>query len=308
MNNLHRLLDDNLQRPPEYRQQFTNHLPMALHALHSLGASADRQRAFAAGYGARFEGRTAQPEAFAALRAEFDAALAREGEDAVLRRVLPELLPGVAAAAFHGVIRTAHAVEAGHRGELAAGLAYWAWRRQPLALPPTAGEPMAFEAWAAALIDAAPGCRFDGPMISVRMQQAGKSAPYLALAGRLQTAPDTLARLAGLAVERYTATRNFTVLHLVTGLRAVRVLMPWVDDTVAVGAVLVRAFTAAYLAARVAPAALLPAPPAGDWPTVVAAAVASDDDHVIKLVEACRAEAAVYGEGRYLQAAALAVA
>ena len=42
-------------------------------------------------------------------------------------------LPGVAAAAFHGLIRTAHAVQSGHAGEVAAALAYWAWRWQPLA-------------------------------------------------------------------------------------------------------------------------------------------------------------------------------
>ena len=38
---------------------------------------------------------------------------------------------------------------------------------------------------------------------------------------------------------------------------------------------------------------------------VVAAAITSDDDHVIKLVHACREEATVYGEGNYLHAAAL---
>ena len=36
-------------------------------------------------------------------------------------------------------------------------------------------------------------------------------------------------------------------------------------------------------------------------------AVASNDDHVIKLVYSCRAEAAVYGEGARRHAAALAV-
>lgn len=308
MNELHRLLDHNLQLPPEYHDGLSNHLPMALHALHSLGAGGDRLRDYFSRYVTRFEGRTGLPAAFAALRAGFDAALARDGEDAVLRRVLPDLLPGVAAAAFHGVIRTAHAVQAGHRGELAAALAYWAWRHQPLAAPP-AGEPMAFDDWAAALIDSAPAFRLEAPLISLRMQQADSSVPYLALAGRLAPGPDTLARLAGLAVERYTASRNFTVLHMVTGLRAVRVLMPWVDDSAAAGAVLVRAFTAAYLAARVGPAASAGSNPvhAGGWPAVTAAAIASDDDHVIKLVEACRAEAAVYGVGRYLQAAALAV-
>src|SRR3569833_107091 len=54
----------------------------------------------------------------------------------------PRLLPGSAAGATHGVIRVGHAVrslldlETGPRvTELAHGLAYWAARWQPLALP-----------------------------------------------------------------------------------------------------------------------------------------------------------------------------
>ena len=60
-------------------------------------------------------------------------------------------LPGVAAAAFHGLIRTAHAVQSGHAGEVAAALAYWAWRWQPLAPPPQGGEALPFDDWAARL-------------------------------------------------------------------------------------------------------------------------------------------------------------
>ena len=52
----------------------------------------------------------------------------------------PRLLPGLVAAATHGVIRTGHAVEAlltdgetpEHLTELAHGLAYWAARWQPV--------------------------------------------------------------------------------------------------------------------------------------------------------------------------------
>ena len=52
----------------------------------------------------------------------------------------PRLLPGVAAAATHGVIRVGHAVralaedgeDADHLAELAHGLAYWAARWQPV--------------------------------------------------------------------------------------------------------------------------------------------------------------------------------
>ncbi len=91
------LLDGQLTLPPEYRNALNNHLPMALHA-------------------------------------HFADAIARDDMDPVLRAGVPALIPGVAAAALHDDIRTAHAVGAGQPGELATALAYWAaaWS----ALPP----------------------------------------------------------------------------------------------------------------------------------------------------------------------------
>lgn len=246
-----------------------------------------------------------RPDAFALLQAAFGEALAQEQRETLLYALLPQLRPGVAAAAFHGAIRTAHAVESGHDGELAAALAYWAWRWQPLA-PPPSGAPIAFDGWAARLVAEAPSWTTDGPLISLRMAAATSSAPYTALAGRLQVTADLLPRLAALAAARYAESGNFTVLHMVTGLRALRVLLPWLGAWDRAAPLLVAAFTAAYLAARV-PAAPRPAPRPSTWPQVIEAACAADDDHVIKLVHACREEAAVYGEGRYLEAAARAL-
>ncbi len=299
---LHRWLDAGLAFPPETRTPLSSHLPMALHALHALGAGEARLAAFFDTYTRRFEGRRAGPppdpapdwrgwralregpDPYPALRAAFGAALAREGRDAVLRAALPGLLEGVAAAAFHGAIRSAHAVEAAHERELAAALAYWAWRWQPLA-PPAAGEALAFEDWAAQWRQAARGWTTEGPLIAVRMASAAQSAPCRALAGRLAPAPDLLPRLATLALERYAASGNFTVLHMVTGLRALAVLTPWFDAAAAAPG-LVTAFCAAWLAARMAPADLAPQAPL-PWRELTKRACAQDDDHVIKLVHAC---------------------
>ena len=316
---LHRLLDDNLRLAPEYGEMLTNHLPMALHALHAMGAGDARLAAFFDSYAARLEGRAApdaaaavadwrklrgQSAAFAALRATFEKALDEDGGDAVLRRTLPELLPGMAAAAFHGAIRTAHAVQSGHRCELASALAYWAWRWQPLARPPE-GEAMDFDEWARALVVQARGWRHAAPPISMRMAAATRSAAYCGLAGRLRRADELLPRLAAFAAERYAATGNFTALHMVTGLRAVHVLSPWVDDLPAVAPVLAHAFCAAYLAANLGAALAPPLP--RSWGQVIAAAIASGDDHAIKLIHACRDHAAL-GAGPWLDAARRAVA
>ncbi|HSW23219.1 MAG TPA: questin oxidase family protein, partial [Burkholderiaceae bacterium] len=233
-------------------------------------------------------------------------ALARDGRDAVLRAALPALLPGVAAAAFHGAIRTAHAVDAGHEGELAAALAYWAWRWQPLA-PAVRGAALPVDEWCVRLVAAGETCAFDGSLISLRMARAAQSAPYRELAGRLAPTADLPERMLAFAVQRYADTRNFTVLHMVTGLRALRVLLPWMRDSDAALREVVTAFTAAYLSAAIRPAALSPIP-VMTWPTIVQRAIASDDDHVIKLVHACHGAAKRNLPGAFLAAASRAVA
>jgi hypothetical protein len=329
---LHALLDTNLQLPPEYRDQLTNHLPMALHALQSLGASPERLRSFHATYARRFNGLSppaspvatdarladwralrGQADAYPELLACFNGWVMQDGVDATLRQALPELLPGVAAAAFHGIIRTAHAVQARHAGELAAALAYWAWRWQPLLAPSGTRPSLAFETWAPRLVQQAYGWRSDTGLISARMAEASQTAIYSDLAGALAptlSLDARIAELAGLAVERYVANPNFTVLHMITGLRALRLLLPWLEHAGrqdGLQSIVAHNFTAAYLAAGVLPLDKPPAVPALSWAQVATAAIASDDEHVIKLVHACRDEAALYGEGSYLRAAALVV-
>ena len=322
---LTRLLDVSQTYPPEYDDQLTSHLPMALHALQRMGAKPERLQEFHDAYSQRFTGlgRTAVMEpaadwrdlrglegAYPALLATFASMVSRDGADQVLRAALPDLLPGVAAAAFHALIRTAHAIESGHQAELANALAYWAWRWQPLRLPTDREATMSFDAWADRLVQTAQGWRTEGPLISIRMEEATKSQAYQNLAigpVGLTTLPEAIARLAQLAAQRYVVAPNFTVLHMVTGLRALRVLSPWVSHREAVVPVMMRAFTAAYLAARVVPSSTGPLAGIQSWGEVVERALASNDDHVVKLVHACVDEAKVYGEGMYLQAACLAV-
>lgn len=348
---LHRLLDAHLSLAPEYKARFTSHLPMALHALSSLGADAPRMEAFFAMYARRLRGRgpmelrpmggprpLANPtfrsllgrdDALPSLLSFFDERVTREGVDATLRAIVPVLMQGVASAVFHGAIRAAHAVESGHAGEVAAALAYWAWRFQPAPRPTpklatTPLRPLTSSAWTAALIEAS-GRAAGGGSIATRMEAAAATEAYAALADALSvpmsasssalspagsTLDETIAMLAPIAARLYLATEDFTVLHLVTGLRALRVLSPWAPRDEAGAALvrddLLRAFALACLSSDLrGPAPSVPKP--SSWPEVIAAAIASDDDHVVKLVHACREEGQVYGEGVYLQAAALAV-
>jgi hypothetical protein len=304
---LHSLLERNLTLPPEYRDQLTNHLPMALHALHALGAGGERLHAFYASYAQRFEGLPATPAAYTQRQAVWSERLRRDGADAVLRAAVPLLLPGASGSAFHGLIRAGHAVQTGHAGELAAALAYWDWRQQLLPAAP-AGPLMSFEEWSQALQAQSAGWQSSKPLISLRMAEATASPAYQALAGRLEPSADLLARLARFAAERYAITGNFTVLHMVTATRALRVLAPWIGDLQAATPLLAQAFAAAWLAARIDPQAQPRRSLAGGWDEVRAAAIASDDDHVVKLVHACDDHARSSGrDDPFLQAARVAV-
>jgi hypothetical protein len=309
---LNDLLDASQSLPPEYRDGLSSHLPMALQALHAMGAGPQRMRDFVQHYAARFSREQVVSEAFAALRGRYADDIAKRGADAALRAALPALWPGVSAAALHGVIRTAHAVASGHAGELAQGLAYWAWRWQGLPAPDAQTAPMAFNGWADALAQAGDGWRADTRLISAGMRLAGVSAAYHSLAGRLTSSEQTLPALSRWAALRYAQTGNFTVLHLVTGCRAARVLMPWAADPAVAATHLVQAFTAGYLASGVGSAVTAAPPLRVGWDAVITAACASNDDHVIKLVQACRDQALALetqaDDGPWLHAARRAVA
>jgi hypothetical protein len=320
------------QFPLEYGDQLSSHLPMALHALHSLGADEARIGAFFHSYSRRFEGMAAPAPAaapqdwlslrgdwstFGALRSYFESALAAEGRDALLRRVLPALLPGISAVAFHGAIRLAHALEGGHAGELVAALSYWAsrWQQLPVPAVPSGVEPLPLPVWSERLVAGASTWRSEAPLIFLRMMEASARPVYAELAGgALPPAPTLLVRVAefaNLALDYYLHSANFTVLHMITGLRAVRVLAPWLPQEQAFQTqaqeFLTQAFVAAYLAGRVQWREILLPTEGLNWTELSDAATLATDDHVVKLVHACREEYAAYGDARYAQAAALAL-
>lgn len=324
------LLDRAARLGPEYGPGLSSHLPMALTALAAIGADDARLQRFFDHASARFGparapvvprtlgagwwGRRGQIEAFDELVAHFAAALATDGTDRVLRASLVPLLDGVGAAAFHGLIRVAYAAQAGQPQELAAALAYWACRWLKLPRPDErAPGTMPIDAWTERLLSASTLPQPPGVMITGRMAGIVGCTDYASLVGRLRPAADRtgaadqLAQLAAFAVERYRASRNFTVLHMVTGAQALRGIWPSLADPAGAVTRFADAFAAAYLVSGIPPgSARLPAPGL-DWPEILARARRCDDDHVIKFVHSCRAEAAVYGDDRYLHAAGLAV-
>lgn len=309
------LIDAGAGFDAEYAGGLSNHRPMALLALARLGASDERLVAFAQRYEQRLQpapphtpwpagdawaSRLGQREAWPAYRDLFLHWLITEDAGDVLGQVLPTLMRGCGGAAFHGLIRTAYALEATHRRELADALAYWACRWLDLGEAP-AGDDDDAEAVLRRLhaIEA----EFD--LIFQAMQHAAAQPHFQAQVARLRVHEGTLPQLSHLAAMAYAASGNFTALHLVTSAHALRLLLPYVDEPLPAVAHYARAFAAAVCAAGLRAA---PAPTAADWDAVIAAAIASDDDHVIKLVYSCRAQQAALGPGGpWLAAATRAV-
>jgi hypothetical protein len=315
---LRQQLDFSAQHDAEYSHNLASHLPMALVALARLGADDQRLTDFAQRYATRlhsappaepwppgeaWKSRLGDPRAWPAYRSLFNEWLDHEGAPAVLAQALPPLLHGVGAAAFHGPIRVAYALAAGHSHELADALAYWACRWFALGEMPTTGRERDPAAVLARLHIAKPR----RPLIAERMALVARQAAFARVAACLQIDCDTtLAQLAALAARLYAASDNFTVLHLVTSAHAVRLLLPWLDTDEcndALGQYWL-AFVAGYAASGLT-AGLPNVPPAElrPWSEIVARAIASDDDHVIKLVDSCREQELAYG-GEVWRAAA----
>lgn len=318
------MLGQGVRFDAEYREGLSNHLPMALVALRRLGADDARLRAFADSYATRLQpapssqpwpagdpwaNRLGQREAWPAYRALFAEWLAQEGAASVLEQVLPLLMTGCGAAAFHAMIRTSYAMQVGHAGELADGLAYWACRFLPLGSAAAASAPVRAvrdaQAVLKALRRAELGQQPTETLIFQRMNEVARHPEFARQVARLAIADDTLETLARHAAEFYAACGDFVVLHLVTSAHAARVLEPFCEDREALRLHYWRAYAAAHRASAAASSGTAPEP--WPWERIVAQAVASDDDHVIKLVDSCREHEKAWGEGPWRAAATRAL-
>lgn len=321
------LLAQNRELSPEYGGGLTNHLSMGLRALSALGASDQRLVEFAEASlpvleplrrqeatevtHESFARSLRRPPAFTGFRTLFERELRALGRTEALRKYLPTLLPGIAAAGFHALIRTAYGIRFDDDEEIADGLAYWATAFLPLGSleePGTQPSPRAL----LAQIRAYPGLgghELEGRLILERMQRASELEAFPGAVAALASGADTLAQLATVALRLYTSTGgDFTALHTVTGTHAFRLIQPYLRPGSPGVRYLWQAFVATYIALGT-PEIREPELPATlpEWEAIVTAAVLSNDAHDIKLVDSAREEGAVYREPLYRYAAALRV-
>lgn len=261
---LQELLGDELASDPTTVRGLTNHLPMALVAKQRLGASGDELRRFAAAYSQRLAPLAAAKEEFdhvtwksaignrgaaTELRNYFARYVADNGAEASLRAHLPALLPGVGGAGFHGVIRLAYAIDASSPIQVATGLAYFASVARPLAvLVPTEGttnDPE--ELFAELSTSLAWSTPQRARLIDDEMRLVAGREGFAEVVGSLVVEVDSEEKLATCALHLLASTDDFTALHGVTGLAALSVLRPWLEDHESVDRYAFQALTAAYL-------------------------------------------------------------
>ncbi|GGQ53794.1 questin oxidase family protein [Couchioplanes azureus] len=311
------ILDEALHRlrptGPERDGWLSNHAPMAVEALVRHGR-ADAVHRWLDRYAPRLEDR---PRGIAPIpAAEWRDPLgdpvrtgdwldffARETTRAPWRDVLalwwPRLLPGIAAGATHGVIRTGHAVRAlldaetpARVAELADGLAYWAARWQPLA--PAGRGPYRRDDPRAAL-DAVPRVPDQRFGIRNRLAQLAHLPDWPRAAGAVPGDGATAARLAAIvaaAVRRHT-THGYAspvmLVHAATAPAAVLRTLPALPAALHAPSLEAAWAASAAVTAAYSPAAASPATTAQGSPdadAVIDGAVASGDAHAIKFADA----------------------
>lgn len=309
-----------------YKGYLASHLPMALAALDAMGADDAVIAAFATRYGAQLEpirasalalvpgeerAHLGSSAAYPAWVGHFEGRLARAGAGAVLREWCPVLLEGVAGGAFHGIIRTAYAVELGSDAELAHALAYWAASWQSLGPPPApAGSLAPLEVLARVAADSRfAGQRAAGRNIAERTAAAAGSEALHQHVAATDSARLDLDGIARALIAAYCASGDFTVLHGVTGCHAARVLRPYLGRSGPTLPTLWHALVAAYAGSGCPPVRgwALEGNDGLPWPAILERAVACHDEHDVKLAYTCWREWQRTGDASYRRAASARV-
>jgi hypothetical protein len=297
--------DDDYRFGPEYGG-LSNHLPMTTRALRQLGADSPRVDAFRATYSQRLTAlageRTASSPAteldvkrllgqrhdFLGVLEFFVSEVEARGTAEAVRRWLPVLMPGVAAAAFHPLIMLYYALDAGSARGVAYALAYFAWSYLPLATA-AASSPGAELGLDAAIARLAPLRREQSAagLLFTRLQSEAQRPEIRAILDAVASNRADFASTARLVIAAHQQVDDLLSLHMVTAFHAyerIRELLS--SDTPTDRVHLVRALLTAYLTCG-APELRLPPDTSRDWSMLRERAIGSPDEHVIKLVFTC---------------------
>ncbi|MFM0361146.1 questin oxidase family protein [Paraburkholderia sediminicola] len=288
----------------------TNHCPMALVALAGMGASPtrlqeffdmwERDYAFSAPPVNTIVSRhewsrqLGNAAAFGALRLCFLDWIAEAGSVPVISAVLKEVPFAPATQAFHALIRLAYGIEAAHPGEIASGLAALISSHLPIdARFDEARTAENVDAGFDHVVRAIDDSVVQGNSITSRLRAVACDVRFRQAVLAPPVVVSLLDDLAQATIGAYWRSPDFTVLHTVTATHAARILLAQLPDALAEQLLpgLWIALCAAYATVR-RPVNVERDSPDVDvgWNDVCRMAVASNDDHVIKLAYTCLCE------------------
>ncbi len=314
----------------EYPLFFANHLPMALVALHRMGASDDRLEAYCHIYDemshlapvparigdvtqANWREFLGQREREGDYRAFFAGEVARLGASGAAIHYLPEVFPGFAASALHAFMRMAYATLTDSDEETGVALGYWAATYLPLGTP--LGRPPSTDDPAQVLGYMYGPATFrhveiERDLLWHFMRAVAQKPEFAPVVDMLAIGPDTRHRIARISLALYAATGDFASLHAVTGTHWLRLMAPRTPDE----ATPLRFFWQAV--ASVVPKIGFPELPSAeqldqwrraplpDWPDIFREAVTHDDEHDLSLSFSASEEFKIYRDPLYRYAAA----
>ncbi len=303
-NTLDLLLDKAGKYHPIYRNGLATHLPMVMIALNQLNASQIKlNNTFDEGVkglehigdlesiiSAKNIGHDlGNSKSFRSYLKYYKDELRVHSVDAVLKQSLPVLISGVAASAFHALIRLAYAIEANNQSEIAIALAYWSAEYQSLELSTeTSNENLGDILTRLAPIGVEH--RFSPGIIINRMSEIADLIKRENCV--IQPHSVNLSDLKGFALKAFCAKDNFTLLHTVTGCHAFSFIMPYIENVDVALKELWKAVLVAYLSTGLdyVDEEIQMSENIIDFPFVINSALKSNDSHVIKLVYTCFCE------------------
>ncbi|MBQ4852408.1 questin oxidase family protein [Pseudoalteromonas sp. MMG012] len=320
-NTLDTLLEKSSNYYPLYGGGLATHLPMVLVALNGLSASKNKlNRTFEEGvhdleYIGDLENITAvksvecelgRTQSFKRYLKYYQNELKSYGVDRVLKKSLPLLMSGIAASAFHALIRLAYALEAQCQSEIAIALAYWSSEYQPFELNVESTDET-LEQILTRLAPVGRDYQFSPGIIVNRMSEIAQLLKQEALI--VQPKLLDLPTLRNFALKVFYFKDDFTLLHTVTGCHAFSIIMPYLKGVDIALQELWKAMLVAYLSTglsfqdkdiRITNNDI-------DFSFVINKALDSDDSHVIKLVYTCYREYTVCNDPLYFVIAERAV-
>ena len=315
-------------------EPFANHGPMAAEALVSLGrpesiisfVNAYKKR-FTSPYPSSYQTVTSTNwrEALGDSRRISDWAIFfnRQLKEAAWPKVLDlwsgRLAPGLAAAAAHGLIRTAHATRSLsvketelRLEELAEGLSYWAAYYQELPENPNASGVRLKPLDAIKQIPLVPVAKRRGGSVTNGLRAVNEFAPFAAVSSMVETTgrPETVISeltqaFATAYVRKITPGNLIILLHAVTCTSGLRSLLPYLSATTAqrmlhygwlVGAALYSIGAIDSTNGPIEDQEI-------KRDDLIERAVATREEHAIKFTEACLREYSINSNTVYLQAA-----